>query len=128
MVSEALAGTRPRGSTSEADAELLQDLINSKKDRAENIITGNFIEEAFQSLRNEGLLLENDGNIDNNLKYGTQKKGDDGAFFVRRLRHLQHICQSLSGKMKDSRMTVGKNTMSNTSIDFNLKEVTSNLT
>ena len=99
VMSEALAGTRPRGSTSEADAELMRDLMHSEKDREENIITGEFIRGAFESLREKGVLdLKDDGR-------GDTDEGD-GVFFVRRLRHLQHICQSFEGKMTDSGSTV----------------------
>lgn len=128
MLSEALAGTRPRGLTSEADAELLRDLMYSDKDRSENIITGQFIKDAFHALRSEGLLVDEDEehtNGDNGKRVkkegnggrggsketlnGTKAYNDgDDIFFVRRLRHLQHICVSIEGEMKDSRMTVGK--------------------
>lgn len=99
VISEALAGTRPRGSTPEADAELMRDLMHSDKDRKENIITGEFIRNVFESLQEKDMIeMKDDRN-------GTDE--GDGVFFVRRLRHVQHICQSVEGKMKNSTSTVG---------------------
>ncbi|EED90673.1 salicylate biosynthesis isochorismate synthase-like protein, partial [Thalassiosira pseudonana CCMP1335] len=74
----ALAGTRIRGLTPSADAELLRELLSSKKDMLENEITGKFISDALQELE------------------------DSGWFFVRRLRHLQHICQIFEGRLSKS--------------------------
>lgn len=110
VVSEALAGTRPRGSSSEADAELLQDLMHSQKDRDENIITGNFIKSAFESLKRDG-ILESSTDTEVDDRHTTDEDsplGGEDRFFVRRLRHLQHICQSMEGRMKDCDMTIGK--------------------
>lgn len=101
VISEALAGTRPRGSTSEEDAELLRDLMYSKKDLNENMITGRFIKDAFNELKDEN-LLESYGNI---LSSSVDPKEN---FFIRRLRHLQHICQSFEGKMMDKHDAIGK--------------------
>jgi 2-succinyl-5-enolpyruvyl-6-hydroxy-3-cyclohexene-1-carboxylate synthase len=85
VLSEALAGTRPRGSTQETDVALSRQLFESTKDQSENLITGNFIQSAFSSLEKQGLIqtvpaVNGTGTIGGNL-------------FVRRLRHLQHICQ-----------------------------------
>jgi len=91
VMSEALAGTRPRGRTSEADAELLRDLMRSDKDKSEIIITGEFIREAFEVLQQRGMLELSDANA--------RENETDGTFFVRRLRHLQHICQSFEARM-----------------------------
>ena len=49
LITEALAGTRPRGSTHDADVALSRDLFNSQKDRAENEITGRFIRSQLQT-------------------------------------------------------------------------------
>lgn len=38
VVTEALAGTRPRGSTAEEDAALAEELLASSKDRFENLV------------------------------------------------------------------------------------------
>ena len=89
VISEALAGTRPRGSSSTDDVELLNDLMNSDKDRKENIITGQFIQESFDQLVEQGKVkMVNDSKSIGN---------SGGRFFVRRLRHLQHICQNFEG-------------------------------
>jgi 2-succinyl-5-enolpyruvyl-6-hydroxy-3-cyclohexene-1-carboxylate synthase/o-succinylbenzoate synthase len=76
---EALAGTRPRGSTAAADAQLCQDLFDSPKDMVENQLTGDFILETLQTLQDRGQV---------------QLPIDRSSVFVRRLRHLQHICHA----------------------------------
>ena len=81
VFSEAVAGTRPRGATSEADVELREELYSSSKDREENEITADFISEQFIRASRQGLTT------------GISEK-ERGAFFIRRLRHLQHICRS----------------------------------
>ena len=91
MLSEALAGTRPRGSTSEADEDLLNELIHSEKDKAENMITGQFIKDIFIDLQTRGKLRDLNLNENN----------DSDGFFIRRLAHLQHICQTVRGKLVD---------------------------
>jgi 2-succinyl-5-enolpyruvyl-6-hydroxy-3-cyclohexene-1-carboxylate synthase len=80
LESEALAGTRPRGSTQSADDELLQELFASPKDRQENSVTGQFIKGVFDKLE---------------AKKWIQQDNSTGIF-VRRLLHLQHICQRYS--------------------------------
>ena len=97
-----MAGTRPRGSTSLEDEELLNDLILSEKDRSENTITGEFIEKAFIRLHDMGLIEDEEKDP---IRFG-------GNFFVRRLQHLQHICQSFQGEMKSEEFSVGKTTLS----------------
>ena len=114
---EALAGTRPRGSTPEADRQLLQDLITSDKDRSENVITGDFIEEVFEDMSSIGLLMGKDDIEDEanssssraelNMLYGKRKafgsiqRQEENMFFVRRLRQLQHICRLFEGRLAD---------------------------
>ena len=73
---EALAGTRPRGSTPQLDQQLLNELINSPKDQRENSLTKSYIENIL-------------GKLDIQI--------DKQEFFVRRLNHLQHLCQSFQG-------------------------------
>jgi 2-succinyl-5-enolpyruvyl-6-hydroxy-3-cyclohexene-1-carboxylate synthase len=103
VTSEALAGTRIRGLTPSADAELLHDLLSSKKDMLENEITGNFIRDALQNLEENGLLQKNEGNLLSSYDYlGNVSQNSENRrqrFFVRRLRHLQHICQTFEGKL-----------------------------
>jgi isochorismate synthase EntC len=98
VISEALAGTRPRGTTSEDDAELLRELIHSKKDKEENIITGDYIQNIFDVLVQQNMLEMN----------ASVNGGEDsqGKFFVRRLRQLQHICQSFEGRIKNESRVV----------------------
>lgn len=90
VISEALAGTRPRGSTQEADEQLSRDLFQSPKDREENLITGHLIRDSFQELYNRGWLRSK-----------IPLTGNVGELFVRRLRHLQHICQRFHGTLRD---------------------------
>ena len=91
------------------DKELLDDLMYTKKDRSENMITGKFIKNAFNALKDEELLVNEDGKNSGNFD---EDDDADGRFFVRRLRHLQHICQSIEGVIKDQERTVGKNLFS----------------
>lgn len=92
LSSEALAGTRPRGSTSEADIDLFRDLMRSEKDRNENDITAEFIRQTFNSLYDEGML-------EHKISVDTEQKAD--TLFIRRLRHLQHLCKSFESKLSD---------------------------
>ncbi|KAG7343211.1 2-succinyl-6-hydroxy-2,4-cyclohexadiene-1-carboxylic acid synthase/2-oxoglutarate decarboxylase [Nitzschia inconspicua] len=112
VVSEALAGTRPRGSTPAADQELSRQLFSSAKDQAENKITGRFIMEAFNEMNLRGWVetrskphISKDESQDN----GNDVPIDDvvggtiqGKYFVRRLRHLQHICQRFQCQLSTS--------------------------
>jgi len=82
VVTEALAGTRPRGSTPDADAQLSRDLYADPKDRSENEITGRFIRNQLVNANAMGLVQKDSSIVD-----------DTSRYFVRRLRHLQHICQ-----------------------------------
>lgn len=89
--SEALAGTRPRGSTQAADEELLRELLSSPKDLREHSVTGRYIESAFRALADKDLV-----------SFDESGDGDDGTgFFARRLLHLQHICQRFSATLKE---------------------------
>ena len=83
ILSEAVAGTRPRGSNQQADEELARQLFLSPKDKDENVITGNFILSVFRDMEERGYVDLSKGN---NTTLGNH-------FSVRRLRHLQHICQ-----------------------------------
>lgn len=119
MTSEALAGTRIRGLTPTADAELLRDLLSSKKDMLENEITGQFIRNALQELEENG-WLEKQGLDESSLespdyyKNSMMQKNHDrngnhrGQFFVRRLRHLMHICQTFEGRLSKNANVIGK--------------------
>lgn len=117
VTSEALAGTRIRGLTPAADAELLRELLSSKKDMLENEITGKFISNALHELENNGWLEKNN---DNDLLktyefngIGNEMKLNGGSthqrrFFVRRLRHLQHICQTFEGVLSEKANVIGE--------------------
>ena len=102
VTSEALAGTRIRGLTPSADAELLRELLSSKKDMLENQITGQFIRNALKELEDNGWLQKNDDDMLASYDYnGNTNQNSETRFFVRRLRHLQHICQTFEGKLSD---------------------------
>jgi menaquinone-specific isochorismate synthase len=60
VVSEAVAGTRPRGLSSEDDDGLREDLLHSAKDRSEHIFVRTGIEEALAPLCEE---LDFDGEV-----------------------------------------------------------------
>ncbi|CAJ1955113.1 unnamed protein product [Cylindrotheca closterium] len=99
VVSEALAGTRPRGSTQDADEELARQLYSSSKDQMENRITGKFIRSAFEELKERGLVTVGKANT---LEDSSEDYEFGGTFYVRRLRHLQHLCQRYSCDLTDN--------------------------
>jgi 2-succinyl-5-enolpyruvyl-6-hydroxy-3-cyclohexene-1-carboxylate synthase/o-succinylbenzoate synthase len=90
VVTEALAGTRPRGTTQEEDTQLSRDLYTDPKDRAENEITGRFIREQLLKANAMGLIKKDPSVVD-----------DSSRYFIRRLRHLQHICQRFQCQLED---------------------------
>ena len=90
VVTEALAGTRPRGSTQEEDAQLSRDLYADPKDRSENEITGRFIRGQLRKANAMGLVKKDPSVVD-----------DSSRYFIRRLRHLQHICQRFQCQLED---------------------------
>jgi isochorismate synthase/2-succinyl-5-enolpyruvyl-6-hydroxy-3-cyclohexene-1-carboxylate synthase/2-succinyl-6-hydroxy-2,4-cyclohexadiene-1-carboxylate synthase/O-succinylbenzoate synthase len=96
VLSEALAGTRPRGSTQAADEELSRQLFGSAKDQNENVITGKCIKSAFTKMRKRGWLNTNQREVD---EYA-------GSFYVRRLRHLQHLCQRFDCVLSDPTLSM----------------------
>jgi 2-succinyl-5-enolpyruvyl-6-hydroxy-3-cyclohexene-1-carboxylate synthase/o-succinylbenzoate synthase len=107
VVSEALAGTRPRGSTPAADQELARQLFSSVKDQAENKITGKFIMEAFEELYRRGWVQKSSSTRPNEDEAEPGNDNYDGitlqgSYFVRRLRHLQHICQQFQCELTSS--------------------------
>ena len=95
--SEALAGTRPRGSTIAEDAKLLQELLESPKDRHENQITGDFIARVFSEMTQKGMILS--GKSPGSTKDPSGQTEESSNFFVRRLLHLQHLCQSFNATL-----------------------------
>mmetsp|Transcript_34261 Transcript_34261/g.83098 ORF Transcript_34261/g.83098 Transcript_34261/m.83098 type:complete len:2335 (+) Transcript_34261:208-7212(+) len=103
VVSEALAGTRPRGSTQEADEELARQLYSSSKDQMENRITGKFIRSAFEELKERGLVSAEEATI---LEDSSEDYEFGGTFYVRRLRHLQHLCQRYGCNLTDNTKSV----------------------
>ena len=119
VVSEALAGTRPRGSTAQADKKLSRELFTSAKDQSENEITGRFIMEAFNELNKRGWIEQGKTHESNNISAIREETNEDiydfndgstinstrnikGRYFVRRLRHLQHICQQFRCQLSSS--------------------------
>ncbi|KAL9185802.1 hypothetical protein ACHAXT_003579 [Thalassiosira profunda] len=104
VTSEALAGTRIRGLTPSADNELLRELLSSKKDMLENEITGQFIREALLELEENGWLEKNKDDLlaSYDMKGNENQNAHQERYFVRRLRHLQHICQTFEGRLSQS--------------------------
>ena len=91
LTTEALAGTRPRGTSESDDNELFRDLLSSPKDRRENRLTADFVENVLES------VSESCGS-----KWSS-------TFGVRRLRHLQHICARYTvplGKSTESKWDI----------------------
>jgi 2-succinyl-5-enolpyruvyl-6-hydroxy-3-cyclohexene-1-carboxylate synthase len=116
VISEALAGTRPRGSTQNEDEMLLRDLFSSPKDRRENRLTGQYIEQVFDFIHKAGLVTkwddtENEAVAAQKDIFSTQyggfgREASTSGFFVRRLLHLQHICQRYSSKLVDKKKSL----------------------
>lgn len=78
---EALAGTRPRGQTPEEDEALAAELMASHKDRFENRVTAESIEDALRPLVQGGRV-------------------ERFPAFVLRLQHVQHICHKITGRLR----------------------------
>jgi len=97
--SEALAGTRPRGPTAAQDAELLAELLESPKDRQENEITASYIDKAFAAMSDKGWTQQWKEEDDETIISETKMIGGSPSFFVRRLLHLQHLCQSIKAHL-----------------------------
>ena len=102
VISEALAGTRQRGSTPQADQELSRQLLASAKDQKENQITGHFITQVFEEMIDRGWVDKSDRDYSqtDDVIYGNSNT--KGRYFVRRLRHLQHICQQFQCRLSSS--------------------------
>ena len=100
--SEALAGTRPRGSTPQEDSRFLQELLDSPKDKRENLITGQCIQQSFESMREKGWIDRIQTNQSLSNPGGPPDEKDQPVFFVRRLLHLQHLCQSFKAHLLNS--------------------------
>jgi len=83
VTSEALAGTRLRGANQESDVSLSQELLMSAKDMSENTLTMDYIVAALHHLEAQGLIR----------KPSTHTQ--DEVVFIRRLRHLQHLCRRI---------------------------------
>lgn len=114
VTSEALAGTRPRGATLKEDESLLRDLLTSPKDFLENRLTGSFIEKVFDEMHSWGWVSNwNENNNDSSMdmsdnssvqeKFRAESESVAAALsrkiFVRRLLHVQHICQRYTAKI-----------------------------
>ena len=115
--SEALAGTRPRGSTQPEDDRLLHELLESPKDRRENRLTGRYIEQAFDELHDAGFITKWNENctVNDDVTKLTEAPSfgvdaSSSGYFVRRLLHLQHLCQRYSAKIydPDQAMTIAR--------------------
>lgn len=81
LTTEAIAGTRRRGSTAQLDHELAQELLHSDKDLREVNAVRDFLLEAL-------------GSKCPSLRHGPP--------FALQLRHVQHICVPFTAKLEDS--------------------------
>jgi len=88
---EALAGTRSRGVTPEEDERLANELMASQKDRFENRVTAESIEEALRPLVEGG-------------REGVKRF----PAFVLRLQHVQHICHKISARLLKRRRRINE--------------------
>ena len=101
ILSEALAGTRPRGADTSADAALTSELLfSSPKDMKENTITKRYILDVFKSLRKQNLIQ-------------ISNKDFEGKPFIRLMRNLQHICQTVRAQLNPSAEVSGKSPIHN---------------
>lgn len=82
LLSEALAGTRPRGATREQDAAIGQELLNSEKDRREH-----------------GLVLERIIALLEEYCETINREPETGLI---RLRHCQHLLCAVEGTLRDA--------------------------
>ena len=115
LQSEALAGTRPRGSTQQADETLLRELFASPKDQNENLLTGQFIQDVFADLERQGSVVHwNNSSTLSSRSNDSNQTSLKGEYFVRRLLHLQHICRRYSAQLKhqDQLMSVTQQLLS----------------
>mmetsp|Transcript_28523 Transcript_28523/g.69545 ORF Transcript_28523/g.69545 Transcript_28523/m.69545 type:complete len:693 (-) Transcript_28523:109-2187(-) len=91
----ALAGTRPRGSSPEADDALAQDLLSSEKDQEEHKLVVDEIRDRLRAILSKSRSMEEEGSVsshhdehitrlDASLK--VPKRPD-----IRRLRNVQHL-------------------------------------
>jgi 2-succinyl-5-enolpyruvyl-6-hydroxy-3-cyclohexene-1-carboxylate synthase len=90
LSTEALAGSRPRGSTKADDDDLFKELLQSPKDLAENRITGEYIENILEDLFHREWVTSHW------KKEGNASATSESSLFVRRLLNIQHICQRYS--------------------------------
>ena len=78
----------------------------------ENEITGQFIRAALLELEENGWLEKrSEDSLLKSYDYdGKSRKNDNNhqRFFVRRLRHLQHICQTFEGRLSKSANVLGE--------------------
>jgi 2-succinyl-5-enolpyruvyl-6-hydroxy-3-cyclohexene-1-carboxylate synthase len=115
VYSEALAGTRLRGTDAKSDELLLNELLGSHKDMSENTLTLNYIVQVMEDLEYMGLLR----------KRIWGDSGDDSLVFVRRLRHLQHLCRRIERQVvvnvnttdSEDKTNTKTNTNTNTRVD-----------
>lgn len=95
VTSEALAGTQLRGIDPESDAALSQELLHSSKDMSENTLTMDYIVTALDDLESIGLLRK------------SSMHNQDEIVFIRRLRHLQHLCRRIQRKITEGVKVTG---------------------
>jgi hypothetical protein len=79
----------------------------------ENDITGQFIKEALLELEENGWLEKGNDLLKSYDYNGNTNQIEDNTgprqrYFVRRLRHLQHICQTFEGKLSNSASVIGE--------------------
>lgn len=96
VTSEALAGTQLRGIDPESDAALSQELLQSSKDMSENTLTMDYIITALDDLESIGLLQK------------SPTYNQDEIVFIRRLRHLQHLCRRIQREITNGVKVTGK--------------------
>ena len=100
MVStEALAGTRPRGTTSAQDEDLKNDLLTSNKEREEHFFVINFLKSALGDLcsslsvdPNVGVLSLSGGHHLLTFIEGSLNKGVDDALLLKSLHPTPAVC------------------------------------
>ncbi|NMA67946.1 MAG: anthranilate synthase component I family protein [Desulfitobacterium sp.] len=76
-----IAGTRPRGSTDEEDQNLVQDLLQDKKERAEHTMLVELGQDEIRRVSTKGSVIVKDN------------------FKVERFSHVMHIVSTVEGKL-----------------------------
>lgn len=83
IISEPIKGTRPRGTSPEADRRLAEELLRDRKDRAENIMIADLLRNDLARVSRDHTILEEE------------------ICTLRTLPYVHHLYSRLSGELRD---------------------------